>query len=379
MLFYRARALDVKTTYTAADAAYLGRRRLRRHARVLHLWAMGVGAVISGDFFGWNFGLAAGGFGGMIAGRADHDGDVHRPLLLDCRDVARAAARGRRVLFRAHFDGAGGGLHHGTGGKYGVHSDARGDRGRHRRLSGGGVRHAAGMGAALVAAGVRGFRGAQCVGRGDDVPRVRGGHADRARGADCVLGGRGAALRPSSMGGALFPARPLQGVFRHRATSVRAVALSRDRATAARRRREPRPEARYAARHSAGTGHADCGLVPHGGTQRRHGSGRRRDVLFQRAAVSRLPDDFRTGAEDARAGADCLHRPDRQLSHHHFCLRAADLFALAGGIFSHLALGDARHARDSAARPAFRAVRWDSWSPWPYTSRRRGVRSARCC
>ena len=57
----------MKTTYTAADAAYLGRRRLRRHARVLHLWAMGVGAVISGDFFGWNYGLTAGGFGGMLA------------------------------------------------------------------------------------------------------------------------------------------------------------------------------------------------------------------------------------------------------------------------------------------------------------------------
>ena len=27
---------------------------------------MGVGAVISGDFFGWNFGLATGGFGGML-------------------------------------------------------------------------------------------------------------------------------------------------------------------------------------------------------------------------------------------------------------------------------------------------------------------------
>jgi ethanolamine permease len=27
---------------------------------------MGVGAVISGDFFGWNYGLAAGGFGGMV-------------------------------------------------------------------------------------------------------------------------------------------------------------------------------------------------------------------------------------------------------------------------------------------------------------------------
>jgi ethanolamine permease len=56
----------VKTTYTAPDAQYLGQRKLRRHARVLHLWAMGVGAVISGDFFGWNFGLAAGGFGGML-------------------------------------------------------------------------------------------------------------------------------------------------------------------------------------------------------------------------------------------------------------------------------------------------------------------------
>src|SRR5882724_8507048 len=51
--------------YTPAGAGYLGQRRLRRHARVLHLWAMGVGAVISGDFFGWNFGLGSG-FGGML-------------------------------------------------------------------------------------------------------------------------------------------------------------------------------------------------------------------------------------------------------------------------------------------------------------------------
>src|SRR5215831_17772764 len=56
----------MKASYTAADAAYLKNRRLRRHARAWHLWAMGVGAVISGDFFGWNFGLAAGGFGGMM-------------------------------------------------------------------------------------------------------------------------------------------------------------------------------------------------------------------------------------------------------------------------------------------------------------------------
>jgi len=57
----------VTPTWSPADAAYLAKRRLRRHARVLQLWAMGVGAVISGDFFGWNFGLTAGGFGGMLA------------------------------------------------------------------------------------------------------------------------------------------------------------------------------------------------------------------------------------------------------------------------------------------------------------------------
>jgi ethanolamine permease len=46
--------------------AYFEQRSLRRHARVLELWALGVGAVISGDFFGWNFGLTEGGFGGML-------------------------------------------------------------------------------------------------------------------------------------------------------------------------------------------------------------------------------------------------------------------------------------------------------------------------
>src|SRR5215472_7244229 len=53
-------------TYSPAGDDYLAQRQLRRHARVPQLWAMGVGAVISGDFFGWNFGLASGGFGGML-------------------------------------------------------------------------------------------------------------------------------------------------------------------------------------------------------------------------------------------------------------------------------------------------------------------------
>ncbi len=52
--------------YQNAEAGYFEKRTLRRHARVLHLWALGVAAVISGDFFGWNFGLTAGGFEGML-------------------------------------------------------------------------------------------------------------------------------------------------------------------------------------------------------------------------------------------------------------------------------------------------------------------------
>jgi ethanolamine permease len=52
-------------TYREADQAYFDKRSLRRHAGVWSLWALGVAAVISGDFFGWNFGLAYG-FGGLL-------------------------------------------------------------------------------------------------------------------------------------------------------------------------------------------------------------------------------------------------------------------------------------------------------------------------
>lgn len=53
-------------TYREADAAYFDKRSLRRHAGLWSLWALGVAAVISGDFSGWNFGLDAGGFGGLF-------------------------------------------------------------------------------------------------------------------------------------------------------------------------------------------------------------------------------------------------------------------------------------------------------------------------
>jgi ethanolamine permease len=52
-------------TYTTVDESYFEARRLKRHARVWSLWALGVGAVISGHYSGWNLGLANG-FGAMF-------------------------------------------------------------------------------------------------------------------------------------------------------------------------------------------------------------------------------------------------------------------------------------------------------------------------
>ena len=52
--------------YATRDQSYFDKRGLTRYANVTHLWALGVGAVISGHFSGWNFGLASGGWGGML-------------------------------------------------------------------------------------------------------------------------------------------------------------------------------------------------------------------------------------------------------------------------------------------------------------------------
>lgn len=52
--------------HAAADDAYLQRRALRAgSAGPLLLTGLGVAYVVSGDFSGWNFGLAEGGFGGL--------------------------------------------------------------------------------------------------------------------------------------------------------------------------------------------------------------------------------------------------------------------------------------------------------------------------
>ncbi len=53
-------------SYKQVGADYFAKRGLRRYAKVWSLWALGVGAVISGHYSGWNFGLTNG-FGSMLA------------------------------------------------------------------------------------------------------------------------------------------------------------------------------------------------------------------------------------------------------------------------------------------------------------------------
>jgi ethanolamine permease len=53
-------------SYETVGKEYFEKRGLQRHARVWSLWALGVAAVISGDFSGWNLGIGEGGFGGLF-------------------------------------------------------------------------------------------------------------------------------------------------------------------------------------------------------------------------------------------------------------------------------------------------------------------------
>ena len=52
--------------YHVADESYFEKRQLKRYAGTWSLWALGVGAVISGDFSGWNLGVGQAGFGGFL-------------------------------------------------------------------------------------------------------------------------------------------------------------------------------------------------------------------------------------------------------------------------------------------------------------------------
>jgi ethanolamine permease len=52
-------------TYQNAEEGYFEKRQLKRSAGFWGIWGIGVAAVISGEFSGWNFGTQTAGFGGM--------------------------------------------------------------------------------------------------------------------------------------------------------------------------------------------------------------------------------------------------------------------------------------------------------------------------
>src|SRR6516162_8270145 len=50
----------------AEEIEYIRQHALNRPLGVIHIWALGVGVVITGMYFGWNFGLPAGGPVGVL-------------------------------------------------------------------------------------------------------------------------------------------------------------------------------------------------------------------------------------------------------------------------------------------------------------------------
>jgi ethanolamine permease len=52
-------------TYNRVEAGYFEKRTLKRSAGFWGIWGLGVAAVISGEFSGWNLGVSDAGFGGM--------------------------------------------------------------------------------------------------------------------------------------------------------------------------------------------------------------------------------------------------------------------------------------------------------------------------
>jgi ethanolamine permease len=61
----KRKATRAGVEYEHVGHDYLEERALTRYAGVLLIWALGVGYVISGEYFSWNFGFDAGGVGGF--------------------------------------------------------------------------------------------------------------------------------------------------------------------------------------------------------------------------------------------------------------------------------------------------------------------------
>ncbi len=91
--------------YHVADESYFEKRTLKKYAGGWSLWALGVGAVISGDFSGWNLGVGQAGFGGFLVAL----------LIVTVMYIGLCFSNWRSLLIWANCDGPMGWLYHGPG------------------------------------------------------------------------------------------------------------------------------------------------------------------------------------------------------------------------------------------------------------------------
>src|SRR2546430_12169083 len=59
-------ALISRSLLLPEEIAYIREHVLKKPLGVTHIWALGVGVVITGEYFGWNFGLPVGGPVGVL-------------------------------------------------------------------------------------------------------------------------------------------------------------------------------------------------------------------------------------------------------------------------------------------------------------------------
>src|SRR6267143_2189243 len=55
-----------RTLHLPEEIEYIREHALNKPLGVIHIWALGVGVVITGEYFGWNFGLPVGGPVGVL-------------------------------------------------------------------------------------------------------------------------------------------------------------------------------------------------------------------------------------------------------------------------------------------------------------------------
>ena len=350
--------------YENVDEGYLDQRRLKSGAAGWVLLAgLGVAYVISGDFAGWNFGLARGRLGRPADRHDPHGPHVHVHGLRPGGDVLGDADLRRRLHVRAPGDGPVGRLSHRHRDPHRVRDRAGGDRRVHRRLRrvAGHPRDHDGLAAVSLLlrrlhrrAPHRRRRGAEGHVRDHGAGRRR---ADRLRRRDDPRVQRVEPDRHQA-GHEQVRRQRLPAVrLRRRAQRVRLrhLVLPRRRGRAARRRGGARPEEG----HAQGDHRRDADPARVRRADPHAGAGRRRlgddHGLRQPAAAGRRHRPRRGLVHRRVRQLRRPRRPRRELLLDHLRLLAPAVRALARGLLPARAVGDERppraaHRADPAGR-----------------------------